>query len=82
MIIILILEILQRAALITGILYALDIAHDGEIDLHLPKVKHLRKSGFIYRFMMKLADKLESALAQRRRAWSFRARKEVKRNGN
>jgi len=72
-IILLILEILQRAALILGVIYALDIAHNGKIDLYHPKIKRLKK-GVIYRFFMKIADKLEGPLEARKRAWDFRAR--------
>jgi len=71
-IILLILEILHRAALILGVIYALDIAHNGKIDLYYPKIKRLKK-GFLYRLVMKVADKLESTRAQRVRAWRFRA---------
>ena len=72
-IILLILETLHRAALIMGVIYALDYAHNGKIDLYHPKVRCLKK-GFIYRFVMKIADKLESTRAQWRRAWEFRVR--------
>jgi len=69
----LILEILHRAALILGVIYALDIAHNGKIDLYHPKIKRLKK-GVIYRLVMKLADKLESDLEARKRSWISRAR--------
>jgi len=72
-IILLILEILQRAALIMGLIYLIDLTHNGKIDLYLPNIKRLKK-GFIYRFFMKIADKLESGLEARKRAWEFRAR--------
>ena len=71
-IILLILEILHRAALILGVIYALDLAHNGKIDLYHPKIRRLKK-GFIYRFFIKIADKLESSRDQRKRAWRFRA---------
>ena len=82
LLIFLILEILQRAAVILGVIYILDYAHNGKIDLYMPKMKQLNKKGFMYRFMMKLANKLESARAQRRRAWDFRAREEVEKHGD
>ena len=72
-IILLILEILHRAALILGVIYALDIAHNGEIDLYHPKIRRLKK-GFIYRLVMKIADKLESRRDQIQRAWEYRVR--------
>lgn len=70
--IILTLEILHRAAFILGVLYALDYAHNDKINLYQPKIKRLKK-GVVYRLVMKLADKLESSLEARRRAWDYRA---------
>ena len=72
-IILLIIEILYRAALIIGIIYALDLAHNGKIDLPHKRAKWKMRDP-ISRLLMKIAEKLESALAQRKRAWEFRAR--------
>lgn len=42
-IILLTLEILHRAALVLGEIYALDYAYNGKIDLYHPKIKRLKK---------------------------------------
>jgi len=35
-----------------GLIYLLDVAHNGKIDLYHPKIRRLKK-GIIYRFFMK-----------------------------
>ena len=72
-IIFLVLEILHRAALILGVILILDIAHNGKISIAHKKLK-LKKNSMIYKLFMKIADKLESGLEARKRAWEFRAR--------
>lgn len=82
-----ILEILHRAALILGVMLIVDIAHNGEIDLPI-KCLIVRKRVFpkknspVSKLVMKVANKLESAYVQRKRAWNYRAREEVEEHGD
>lgn len=73
-VILLILEILHRAALILGVIYAFDYAHNGKIDLP-HKVGKWKTRDPISKLLMKIADKLESAHEARKRAWEFRVRR-------
>lgn len=77
LIIYLILEIFYRAALITATILLIDLAHNGKIDLpHKRATWKMRDP--LSKFFMKIAEKLESAHKQRKRAWDYRVRREVK----